>query len=406
MSLNEIAEGYVKLVLAVGLYDPYLVDAYFGPEDWRPAPEKKGDAGYSLEDLEATCSTLVAACGRCIDEDSLRRTYLEKQLISLATKLRLLQGEQLSFDEESSGLYDAVLPAQNESIFAEAVQELGSMIPGSGPLGERYVELLKKFIIPADKVAAVFDAAVAEARKRTLEYISLPEQESFAIEYVVGQPWSAYNWFKGNAFSLIQVNTDLPIYINRPVGLACHEGYPGHHVFHSLLEEKLYKGKGWVEYLVNPLFSPQSMIAEGTANYGARLAFTREEQREFERSTLYPLAGLSVDLQDTLQGMRGPLKKLRYADNAISRRYLDGEVDRKEAIRWLEKFSLTTRERAEKRLEFVERYRSYVINYTLGEDLVRQYVESQAEGRTERWKVFTSLLTTPCVPSGLIVAES
>ena len=33
--LNLIAEDYVKLVLEVGVYDPYFVDAYYGPEEWQ-----------------------------------------------------------------------------------------------------------------------------------------------------------------------------------------------------------------------------------------------------------------------------------------------------------------------------------------------------------------------------------
>lgn len=33
---NKVAEDYVKLVLEVGQYDPYFVDAYYGPEEWKP----------------------------------------------------------------------------------------------------------------------------------------------------------------------------------------------------------------------------------------------------------------------------------------------------------------------------------------------------------------------------------
>jgi hypothetical protein len=45
-----------------------------------------------------------------------------------------------------------------------------------------------------------------------------------------------------------------------------------------------------------------------------------------------------------------------------------------------------------------------VINYNLGKDLVRAYVEKQA-GRNakpaDRWRVFTALLSSPRLPSGL-----
>src|SRR5688500_14834724 len=64
------------------------------------------------------------------------------------------------------------------------------------------------------------------------------------------------------------LNVDLPVYIDRAVDLACHEGYPGHHVYNALLEQHLVRGRGWHEFSVYPLFSPHSLIAEGTANYG------------------------------------------------------------------------------------------------------------------------------------------
>ena len=94
------------------------------------------------------------------------------------------------------------------------------------------------------------------------------------MAYVKDKPWSAYNWYQGGFASLIEVNTDLPVYIDRAIDLACHEGYPGHHVYNALLEQHLVKQRGWVEFSVYPLFSPQSLIAEGTANYGIQVAFS------------------------------------------------------------------------------------------------------------------------------------
>ena len=41
--MDSIAEGYVKLVLNIGLYDSDYVDAYYGPEDWRPSSVEKQD---------------------------------------------------------------------------------------------------------------------------------------------------------------------------------------------------------------------------------------------------------------------------------------------------------------------------------------------------------------------------
>src|SRR5947208_16966362 len=150
----------------------------------------------------------------------------------------------------------------------------------------------KPFVIPKEKLDTVFQLAIKECRARTLAHVALPPTESFSVEYVTNKPWGGYNWYKGNFHSVIQVNTDLPIYIDRAVDLACHEGYPGHHVYNALLEQRLVRDRGWIEFTIYPLFSPQSLIAEGTANYGIEVAFPGDERAAFERDVLYPEAGL------------------------------------------------------------------------------------------------------------------
>ena len=134
-------------------------------------------------------------------------------------------------------------------------------------------------MIPPDRLDAVFQAAIAECRRRTPGHLTLPPGERFTVDYVTDKPWSGYNWYQGGFASLIEVNTDLPVYIDRAIDLACHEGYPGHHVYNALLEQHLVEQRGWVEFSVYPLFSPQSLIAEGTANYGIEVAFSDAERR-------------------------------------------------------------------------------------------------------------------------------
>ena len=61
-------------------------------------------------------------------------------------------------------------------------------------------------------------------------------------------------------------------------------------------------------------------------------------------------------------------------------------------------------ERAKQRVSFFDTYRSYVINYNLGQDLVRAHVEAQggtADQPERRWQVFAELLASPRLPSGL-----
>jgi hypothetical protein len=404
--MNQIAESYVKLVLAVGQHDPFYVDAFYGPPEWQkeaeahkqPLPEIRGTAEKLLADLRSHPPTAADPLLR------LRHEYLTRQLQSMVARIDFLAGKKMSFDEESKALYDAVAPTYDESHFQKIVDELGVLLPGEGSLTDRLDHFRKGFVIPPDRLGRVFDAAIAECRRRTGEHIPLPAGESFTVEYVTDKPWSAYNWYKGGFHSLIQVNTDLPIFIDRAIDLACHEGYPGHHVYNTLLEEHLVKGRGWPEFTVYPLYSPQSLIAEGTANFGIEVAFPGKGRVEFEKKTLFPLAGLDPAGADRYYRVNELTQKLSYAGNEAARRYLDGKIDRAQTVDWLMRYSLTPRDRSEQRFRFIERYRSYVINYNFGQDLVKEYVEKHggtADHPEERWRVFTDLISSPRLPSGL-----
>jgi hypothetical protein len=299
-------------------------------------------------------------------------------------------------------LYDATAPQHSEEEFRAALAELDRTLPGNGSVADRWQAYRKQFFVPREKLDAVFSAAIAECRRRTATRIALPEGENFQVEYVTGTPWNAYNWYKGGYQSLIQVNTDLPITVDRALHLACHEGYPGHHVFNALLERNLVRERGWTEFSVYALFSPQSLIAEGTAEYGVALTFEPEEQLAFERDVLFPLAGLDSTKAQEYQKVREVMKRLDHAGNEAARRYLNGEIDREAAASLLMRYTLVDAPQAEKRVRFYDKYRSYVINYNLGEDIVRDYVERTAgSDRDRRWAVFTELISSPRVPSML-----
>jgi hypothetical protein len=407
LPMNTIAERYVTLVLAVGRHDADYVDAFYGPAEWKAEAERRNMA---LPEIDAAAGRLIADIPDLSDADRrdelavLRRGYLRRQLEALRTRVRMLEGLKLTFDEESQALYDASAPVHPESYFSEALTEIDRLLPGDGPLVDRYDAFRQKFIIPAPRLARVFDRAIAECRARTLSHVTLPPAESFTVEYVTNKPWSGYNWYKGGYRSLIQVNTDLPIYIDRAVDLACHEGYPGHHVYNALLEQHLVRDRGWVEFTVYPLFSPQSLIAEGTANYGIEVAFPGDERAAFEHDVLYPEAGLDPSQAAAYARVQALVDRLAYAGNEAARKYLNGQFDRKQATAWLAQYAMTSPVRAEQRTRFFDTYRSYVINYNLGKDLVKQYVESKggvAAQPGKRWEEFVRLLASPRLPSGL-----
>ncbi|WNG37675.1 hypothetical protein F0U61_31300 [Archangium violaceum] len=401
--LDSAAEQYVKLVLALGQHDERDVDAYYGPEEWAqeahaarlPLTEigqRAAEVAKAVEAVPVPGDALVA----------MRRRFLLTQLFALSTRVRMLSGEQLTFDDESQALYDARAPHYPESEFEDVLAQLDRLVPGPGPLSERVERFRQRFVIPADKREAVYRAAIDEARRRTLQHVVLPAHERFTLEFVTDKPWGAYNWFKGNATSVIQINTELPEVIRRAILIAAHEGYPGHHVYNSLLEQRLVRERGWVEFTVYPLFSPMSLIAEGSADHGVELVFPDAEA--YMRDTLFPLAGLDPKQAGTYMRLEALLEKLSYANNEVSRAYLDGRVSREAARDWLMRYAMMSSEHAELSVKSIEASRSYAINYNVGRDLVKQYVERRAgPGATQdrRWEVFLDLLASPRLPSDL-----
>lgn len=412
LKMNSIAEDYVKLVLNIGQYDPDFVDAFFGPKEWRDS--LKSDLKFdstAYKNLSFKTDTLLNELEslseyRADSLETLRYRYLYKQLLACKTKIYMLNGLLLPFDEETKALYDASAPIHNDEFFQSSIKELDKILPGKGDVEKRLNDFKMKFAIPPDKLKNVFNAAIKECRTKTLNHIKLPDEESFTVEYVTDKPWGAYNWYKGNFHSVIQVNTDLPIFIDRAVDLAAHEGYPGHHVYNVLLESNLAKKRGWKEFTVYALFSPQSLIAEGTANFGIEVAFPGDERIKFEKEVLFPLAGLNPDEADLYYKVIDLHENFSYSGNEAARNFLDGIWTREQTVEWLQKNALRTKDSADKYVSFIEKYRSYVINYNLGMDIVRNYVEKNGgteNNSAKRWQLFEYLLSTPQTPGGLTI---
>ena len=394
--LDDLAREYLFLELAMGQHDPAHVDAYFGPESIREEAEA---ADATLGDIRNRAAGLVGrieAHRPGADAETLQRIDgLLGRLRALDTRALMAGGETLSFDEESRRLFGAVAPDHDAAHFEAILAGIDALLGGEGDLSARVNAFRDRFVIPPDRLAEVFDAAIAECRRRTLDNMTLPDGESFTLEYVTDKPWSGYNWYQGNSQSLIQINTDLPIYISRAVDLGCHEGYPGHHTFNALLEQYLVRERGWLEFTLYPLFSPQSLIAEGSGNYGIDLAFPGDQRIEFEKTVLFPLAGLDAGEADRYYALLELLARLDYAGNEAARDYLNGTIDRAAAEKWLVDYALSSPERAAQRVDFFDTYRSYVINYNLGKDLVRDYVERGDADAAERWRRFGVLLSSP-----------
>jgi hypothetical protein len=134
------------------------------------------------------------------------------------------------------------------------------------------------------------------------------------------------------------------------------------------------------------------------------VAFPAADRLRFEQDVLFPLAGLEAAKAAEYYRVLELVDRLSYAGNEAARKYIDGEINRESAVAWLEKYAMYSTPRAEQRVRFIDQYRSYVINYNLGKDMVRAYVERKmGRDRTpqRRWREFVALISSPRLPSGL-----
>jgi hypothetical protein len=117
---------------------------------------------------------------------------------------------------------------------------------------------------------------------------------------------------------------------------------------------------------------------------------------------LYPLAGLDPKDAGRYLVLQTAQQALSGARFTIAAEYLAGRMDRATAVAMTQKYGLVSEKRAGQTVAFAEQYRSYVINYGLGLQMVRDHVERAGPAQAERWKAMEALLSEPSTPADLL----
>jgi hypothetical protein len=330
-------------------------------------------------------------------DGSARWHALARDLRSVAARIDVLDGTRRSFDEESESLFGVHLPPDDAAEDARhAYRELEHRLPGSAPLPDRYARFQSRMLVAPARARAVFERALDGCRERTLQHLSLPPGERVEVVSVHNSPWNAFSRYLGAYHSAIQIDVDAGLTVDGALTLACHEAYPGHHTQNSLVEKRLVRERGLLEFTVQPLFSPQAFVAEGLAVQAVDLAFPDRDREDFERETLYPIAGLdgrdaarSVEIERLIERLRGVTVR-------IARRFLDGDLEFARAAAELREQALVPQ--PDVLLKFLNEFRTYSITYGYGPDWVRRRAGlNDAGGADERWRRYEVTITQPWV---------
>jgi hypothetical protein len=243
---------------------------------------------------------------------------------------------------------------------------------------------------------------VAEARRRTVDFVDLPPGEGVVFELVKDKPWSGYNWFLGDARSKVEINTDLPLRANGLVGLICHEAYPGHHAEHALKEIGLYRERGWGEFSVQLIHTPEAVIAEGIATQAETIVVPGEELARWQAEVLYPAAGVAPPVSPAVEARIGKAQRALRAVSANAALLLHtGQIGEAEAVAYIGRYALSDEAQARQSLRFITDplWRAYVWCYHAGRDLLGAWLGGAGDDHGARLDRFRRLLTEPVYPS-------
>ena len=390
---------YLELGLALGRHVDGLVDAYYGPPELaaRAAAAPKAPPPR----LVADASDLIAALdsGEAQDGEPLsdaRRRWLRAQVRGLRTTARILAGERLDYAEEVEASYGVAPGRADESLFADAHRRLDAVLPGSGPVAERFIAWREAQAVPPDRLDAAIRSLADDLRERTVRAFGLPDGERVDFELVTDRPWSGFNYYLGGLRSRVAVNVDLPVLSTGLAHLVAHEAYPGHHTEHTRKEAGLVRTHHHDEETIFLVGTPQCLLAEGLADLGLEVVMG-ERPEPTVADHLRPL-GVPYDAE-VAAAVAGVTEDLGYVRaNAAFLLHADG-AEPAAVVDYVARWSLLPRVRAEKSVSFLmdPTWRSYVTCYVEGFRLCRRFVG----GRPER---FARLITEQLTPGDLTAA--
>lgn len=396
----DVSKEFLRLCGLVGGFTKQLtgvsvVDAYFGPDEYHPDKlQYDGDEKSLRQDLKR----LIDAIGDEV-EDPLRKDYLSGEVQSLVTVVDWLSGPHMEYPDLVEGLFHIPMKRFDESVvddYINSVEEVIEDYPGAdlrekvtlfGEQGEVTGDELRKLIEgdlqqKSAEVGALFV-------KRVFSKMGEQVQDNGVIyEAVTNEPWSGYNWYKGDFKSLNQFNVDSTFNMNTIRSVIYHE-YE-HHVS-NLWREKAYRETGDLELAIVPLHTGRCVISEGTA----------DTAKDF----------LEIEEEDPAVKVVSELYKLRRVTSINAAIMLNHEgKTAEEAVEYMVERGYRTRKSAESSINFIGQKTSdgrvnffapYIFTYFIGRtDFVYPtFCKARDEGELSRF--FRTVYLSPYSGSSL-----
>ena len=391
--MRTVAERYLLLGLRLGRVLDGVVDGYFGPPELGALADNAGlpEPGLLLEEAVSLRDEIERS-----ELDQQRRRWLAAQVEALVCVAEIATGTTVAWKEAVRRCYGIEVAVAAEERFEQAHARLDAVLPGRGALADRLERWNESQRVPPEKLLDGFSALTEELRRCTRRLVDLPDGEEIEAEIVSDKPWRAYNWYRGQLRSRIEINTDLPVQSYSLAIMAAHEGYPGHHTEHACKEARLVDDLGRLETSILLIHTPECLISEGIAQV-ALLQALGKNWAEQVAEILHPLAipfdpdvsRVVVDAAATLDNV-----SVNVAHFAHERGW---DID--ELVGYQRRWALSGEDRARHEVAFITHpfWSAYIPTYSVGYRLVHRYAARQSENMR---RLLTEQLTTADLITG------
>jgi hypothetical protein len=389
----DVPLEYVRLGLRFDRLESGFVDAYTGDPQLRAAVEDEpAPTPTTLRDQARALLGELDAAG--LPDD--RAGFLRGQLTGLECTARKMSGEPVGFVDEVASYFQVDVTLGEPAVYAAAHAELETLLPGSGPLADRYAAHRRREECPPRQLESAVHALSSALRDHVRGSYGLPEVETVRYEVVTDKPWSGFNYYEGDYRSRVAINADLPHRLSQLAHLVAHESYPGHHTEHCRKERGLVERADRAEHTVFLVNTPECLMAEGLADLGVE-ASVGEGWGPWAAEILGDL-GLRFDghLAEKIAAAAAPLNRVRQ-DAAVLLH--DRGADADEVIAYLQRWSLVSAERAAQQLRFLTHplWRAYISTYVEGYDLLSRWLSARPAEQPVADR-FVRLLDEPLTP--------
>ncbi len=395
MDLDNFARSYIVLGLRINHHINGYVEHFYGPLELKEIIDAEGKV--PTRNLLDDCTNLL---GLIKDQgfNEKRQAFLEKTLHAVYTLLRKLNGENIPYLELVENLYDFKPKLYEDKFFYDLSSKAEYFYQGKGSLATRIKNYARRRTIPVKNVKNQFLKALDIARKQTNKIFPevLPDYERIKVVEVKDQTWPFYCWYLGNYQSRIEVNISRNHYWTQLLDIACHEGYPGHHMERLIKEQLLYHDKGYFESSILQIYTPEMVISEGIGTLAERVIFDRTESSEILLDFFLP----NLKKEDSLEVLvaQSEIREgfKRFEGNLAYLKYVN-ELSDDKLIKYARSFEVIPDEGIEAMMAFIsdEIWAPYILVYQ-GERLITDSLGNKPSPRN-----FLKLLSEQTLPSDL-----